>query len=277
MNIPFEVLAMNERGTDRLLQHYACQYSYSAATLWHSQTKAKSVRYATETVCIAPIHFQQYNKVDLVQSEALMRALSIRANTILQEKQATKANFMHHAPKARILQLITHGEAYTERGEPCIFLSDSILWLSELEKQPIDAQLAVLTACESNAGKAAKGEGVLSWAYSFAKAGVPATVASLWSADEAAAMEITQLFHQYLAKGWTKSRALQQAKLDFLEGDMNNYPPNLWANFIMYGEDAPVGNSSFPPHYYWLAFGGLLSVLLGIKMVRLKSRGKVYN
>ncbi|MEZ4949999.1 MAG: CHAT domain-containing protein [Saprospiraceae bacterium] len=61
---------------------------------------------------------------------------------------------------------------------------DGYLHAYELLGLPIEADLAVLNACESGLGNIQKGEGMISLSYSLQFAGCPSTVMSLWKVDE---------------------------------------------------------------------------------------------
>jgi CHAT domain-containing protein len=72
-----------------------------------------------------------------------------------------------------------------------------------------------LSACQTNIGKNATGEGIMSFARGFANLDVPSTVSTLWSVDNAT-YQITELFYKYLSDGYEKDIALQKAQLDYL-------------------------------------------------------------
>jgi CHAT domain-containing protein len=84
---------------------------------------------------------------------------------------------------------------------------DSSIKLSELQilrNQSTD--LVILSACETNAGKNAVGEGIYSLARGFYAAGVPSVAATLWIADEQSVYTITEKFNEYLSQGCVKTR-----------------------------------------------------------------------
>jgi hypothetical protein len=110
-----------------------------------------------------------------------------------------------------------------------------------LLQKPV-AQLALLSACQTNIGKAATGEGIYSLARGFASAGIPSIAATLWQADDQAIYKISKKFNEYLAAGNNKSEALHKAKLWFVEnGDNDEHRlPYYWANMVLIGNTAPV-------------------------------------
>jgi CHAT domain-containing protein len=120
-------------------------------------------------------------------------------------------------------------------------------------------KLVIISACETGQGELVSNEGVISLARAFAYAGCASTVNSLWKADDKATSDILRQFHIYLQKGYTKSRALQQAKLDYLHSDALNKSPAYWAHLILIGNTEPVYTSG---HLYM--WGLLLAALIAL-------------
>ncbi|MEP7235814.1 MAG: CHAT domain-containing protein, partial [Ignavibacteriota bacterium] len=141
---------------------------------------------------------------------------------VLIGKQASRGNFMRYMADYRIINIFSHAEADTTDTEPRLYMHDSLIHLSELQAlgNKTAVELLVLSACKTNAGKNAAGEGVYSLARGFASIGVPAVAATLWEADEQSIYSLTALFHQYLSQGTSKDLALQHAKIDFIK--LNN-------------------------------------------------------
>ena len=118
---------------------------------------------------------------------------------------------------------------------------DDVLDANEIYSMRLNAKLVVLSACHSGAGLARRGEGVQSLGWAFANAGVPATVQSLWAAEDASTVEITTALYQNLKKGMHKPEALRLAKLQWLsqhEGSEAN--PAKWAPLVSYGDPSPL-------------------------------------
>lgn len=61
----------------------------------------------------------------------------------------------------------------------------------------------------------------MSLSQAFMYSGIPATVSSLWSAPDQSTKEIMISFYTYLKEGLPKSKALQLAKVDYLENNTN--------------------------------------------------------
>ncbi len=166
---------------------------------------------------------------------------------------ATEERLRQYAPKSRILHLAMHGflndcdpmysglvfswpqENAGNEGED----SDGILHAYEIYNMRLNADVAVLSACNTGRGQLAKGEGVMSLARAFKYAGCANVLMSLWQADDQATAGIMQSFYQYLKQGMGKDEAIRQAKLDYLTSNQRNHP-FFWGAFVLIGNDAPV-------------------------------------
>ncbi|MEL7002623.1 MAG: CHAT domain-containing protein, partial [Bacteroidota bacterium] len=127
----------------------------------------------------------------------------------------------------------------------------------------INAELAILSACETGYGYLERGEGLISLGRAFKLAGCPTTTMSIWKAQDFSTSKIMVKYAEYLSKGVSKDRALQRAKIDYLDmADINTSHPYFWAPFILHGNKEPL---SFVSH------GGLSSVwlILGLSLVGL--------
>lgn len=116
---------------------------------------------------------------------------------------------------------------------------DGMLYAYELYGLRLQAQMAVLSACETGIGKYQRGEGVMSLARAFKYAGCPNVVMSLWKVDDASTQTLMLHFYRHLKAGMEKDAALRQAKLDYL-AEHPRATPYEWAAFVMIGDDAPL-------------------------------------
>lgn len=142
-----------------------------------------------------------------------------------------------------ILHFATHGvlaDEFPPIREPALVFSlidtgkeDGFLTLSEVTRLGLDADIVVLSACNTGRGKFVMGEGVASMSWGFMCAGARSLVVSLWSVDSDAAKENMIKFYQKLYGNMTTSKALRKAKLELKQ----KYPhPAYWAPFILQGD-----------------------------------------
>ena len=119
-------------------------------------------------------------------------------------------------------------------------LADGWLTAHDVLTGTIDADLVVLSACESGR---LNSDRVLNepvgLARSFLAAGAHAVVVSLWLAHDEATFELMTRFHENLNQGSTPVVALQAARTAVAE---TNPHPAAWAPFIVHGGLPPEGD-----------------------------------
>jgi len=120
---------------------------------------------------------------------------------------------------------------------------DGFLHTNEVFNLNLNADLVVLSACETGLGKLRNGEGMIGISRGFLFAGVPSLVASLWQVDDESTAIIMKGFYEYLKKGLNKSQALRHAKLDYIAASPNQgKDPYYWAPFILSGNLDPMNS-----------------------------------
>jgi CHAT domain-containing protein len=169
--------------------------------------------------------------------------------------EATETAFRENCGYYQILHLAMHGLANNLQPDLSKVLfsagvkdataeTDGDLTAGEVLNLHIPANLVVLSACHSGAGRATSGEGVLSLSYSFAAAGAQSVVSSLWQASDTQTKQLMEQFYQSLLKGLPKDEALRQAQLYMIshpEGDTDaTAHPFFWAPFVLYGSCASL-------------------------------------
>jgi CHAT domain-containing protein len=154
--------------------------------------------------------------------------------------QATKASIVQQMLKARIIHLATHGllNEVKRRDLPgAIALSpsgndDGLLTSSEILDLKLNAELVVLSACNTGRGKLT-GDGVLGLSRALISAGVPSIIVSLWLVPDAATAELMAEFYRQLQLNPNKAQALRQAMLITIKMHPN---PQDWGAFTLIGE-----------------------------------------
>ncbi|MEW6733929.1 MAG: CHAT domain-containing protein, partial [Acidobacteriota bacterium] len=97
-------------------------------------------------------------------------------------------------------------------------------------------RLVVLAACRTASGRLTQGEGLANLARPFLAAGVPATIASLWDAEDETSAQLFINFHNERSKGKNSLDALNAAQLACLTSDNPMLrSPSVWASFILLG------------------------------------------
>ncbi|HRI19816.1 MAG TPA: CHAT domain-containing protein [Panacibacter sp.] len=261
--IPFEALCSDMDGTQFLIYNYNFSYVYSATYLMKD---FKTYPANGNFIGFAPVSFQTYLDVaSLTQSEtALKKSADNYSNSLLLTNEAaTKKSFIQKIAGYSVVNVFSHASADSTYAEPRIYMQDSIIKLSDLQLLNKPAtRLVVLSACQTNVGKNATGEGIYSLARGFASAGIPSVAATLWNADEDMIYEVSATFHEYLAQGISKDSALQKAKIDFINKHKGSEKllPYYWANMILIGNTAPLELSA-DSNLWWLICGVALLLI----------------
>jgi CHAT domain-containing protein/Tfp pilus assembly protein PilF len=127
---------------------------------------------------------------------------------------------------------IVLSQPLADRADKAVAVEDGILQSYEIYNLKLNADLVVLSACETGLGREIKGEGLMSLMRAFMYAGTPSVVVSLWNVDDAKSADLMIRFYRHLTAGLSKSEALRQAKLETIrEGGF----PYLWAPFVLIG------------------------------------------
>ncbi len=161
-------------------------------------------------------------------------------------KVATKEAILKLLPQAQLIHFATHGifdsvqgleSALAEGFGGAIALAPAGKdsgWLTanEILDLKLNAELAVLSACETGRGEIT-GDGVIGLSGSLISAGVSSVIVSLWSVPDAPTSELMKEFYQNLQHNPDKAQALRQAMLSTIK----QYPsPRDWAAFTLIGE-----------------------------------------
>jgi CHAT domain-containing protein len=146
----------------------------------------------------------------------------------------------------RIVHFATHGLIDTERPELSgLILSlvndrggpeDGFLRLQDIFNMRLNAELVVLSACQTALGQEIKGEGLVGLTRAFMYAGTPRVVASLWEVSDAATAELMKKFYTGMLRGGlTASSALRSAQQE-MAADARWSSPYFWAGFVLQGD-----------------------------------------
>ncbi len=170
-----------------------------------------------------------------------------RAGTVLTGDEAQKQRWKSLAPNYRILHLATHGVlngnnplySYLVMSRAPGARDDSMLSAREILGMNLQADMTVLSACETARGKYRFGEGLIGMSWAFLVAGTPTTVVSQWKVDSDSTSKLMVSFHRNLkvtGEGAMHGRAeaLRTAVLQLL-GTPEYRHPFYWAGFVIVG------------------------------------------
>ncbi len=112
--------------------------------------------------------------------------------------------------------------------------SESIIYLDDIYNLRLNADLVVLSACETGLGTLARGEGMIGFTRAFISSGANNLLVSMWKVGDRATSSLMIRFYEEFFEGADKSQALRQAKLSMLNRPETAFPSN-WASFILVG------------------------------------------
>jgi CHAT domain-containing protein/tetratricopeptide (TPR) repeat protein len=146
----------------------------------------------------------------------------------------------------RILHFATHGllnnkipalsglvfSLVDEQGRPL----NGFLRLHEIYNLKLNADLVVLSGCQTALGLEVTGEGLIGLTRGFMHAGAPRVVASLWNVNDQATANLMRLFYERMLKdGLRPAAALRAAQIAMWKTEPNAVPYR-WGAFILQGD-----------------------------------------
>jgi CHAT domain-containing protein len=157
------------------------------------------------------------------RTEAEAVAAMVKGSTVLLGGDASEQSLdalivAGRMKKYRVLHFATHAEADEQRpGSSALILAqdglpdpaaqvsagrhpyDGRLTVARVrERWALDADLVVLSACETGLGREAKGDGLLGFAHAFLSKGARSVVLSRWKVDDAATSLLMVRFYENL-------------------------------------------------------------------------------
>lgn len=182
------------------------------------QEAERIVRFASEG--------KSFEAVDFAANRAAATSQDLRHYAILHFATHGLINNQHPELSGVVLSLVD------ERGRP----QNGFLRLYDIYNLKLDADLVVLSACQTALGKEIKGEGLVGLARGFMYAGAARVVASLWQIEDRVTAELMDRFYQrMLGQGLRPAAALRAAQVSMWK-DKRWRAPHYWAAFTLQGE-----------------------------------------
>jgi CHAT domain-containing protein len=124
---------------------------------------------------------------------------------------------------------------------------DGYLTAREVFGMKVDAELVVLSGCDTALGRQIRGEGLIGLARAFLYAGAGGLQVSLWKVPDKTTPQLMTSFYEALSKGLGAAEALRQAKLQSLRSlrEPRRRHPFHWAAFVVIGGASPRSESQY--------------------------------
>ena len=210
------------------------------------------------------------------KTEAINSATILDGESIINE-DATIKNVLSNINDHNLLHFSTHAFVDSEN------YMNSFIALSKDQNQEyqfkyedilnlnLDSDLVVLSACQTSSGTNISGEGLMSLSRAFVQSGCKAAMGAYWNAPDLSTMKLMELFYSNLKEGMTKSSALRQAQIEYLENEEYGTPrtrsPFFWSSWAIYGDNASIPqlkNSIFSLSNKWMF---ILISLVGLSLI----------
>jgi CHAT domain-containing protein len=108
-----------------------------------------------------------------------------------------------------------------------------VLTSDEVSKLKLDADLVVLSGCETSIGEEAGAEGIVGFNRTFLISGARCVCGSLWPVEDSWTEKLMIAFYKgFLLRRYNKSQSIRLAKLAMLKEGAN---PSQWAPFVLAG------------------------------------------
>ena len=220
---------------------------------------------------------RQFGRLSYNDEEVSKIAEFYETETVLNEK-ATLANFRAKTSNYNIVHLATHASAndaypdysYLAFSQETDSVQTNILYVRDLYDISLNADMVTLSACQTGIGKLQRGQGMLSLSKGFYYAGAKSLVNTLWKINDKSSVKLMEYFYEGLSKGKSKTWALRDAKLKYLEttdDDLLKHP-YYWSAFVVSGNLSPISKTN----YWWYVGAAVLFFILLFFFSKLKKR-----
>jgi CHAT domain-containing protein len=249
--VPFDAL-VNPSGR-YVVESRAVVYAPSATSFFLLRTTSHRKTSTQGLLAVGGVPYQQSGTGlgDLPSSrdEALgaTGALPNRSNTLLLGNEATETAFKKSV-NHRIIHLAVHAIANETSPDRAAFVllndpqhgEDGFLYPSEVVQLPLDADLVVLSACDTAVGPVEGEEGISTLARAFLLAGTRTVVSTLWTIDDDSTLYLMKVFYAELARKKSAPEALRVAKRSMLKAfGARKAVPYFWAGLTLEGLAPP--------------------------------------
>ncbi|MTB53814.1 CHAT domain-containing protein [Lewinella sp. W8] len=281
--LPFSALSLSAEfpgsfsGLPLVLHRHQIHHGFSATVLYRQHHLPKTS--ATSFLAFAPFGDGSsptgYPKLDFATDELSTLRNIYQLEEHLNE-EANRSAFTRSVSSARILHLSTHAFSSPEEQAPHIALYDSLVYLQDVYQLSIPAELVILSACQTNIGKNAPGEGTLGLSRGFAQAGAKGIISSLWNVNANSTGSILTKLYGLLETEQSVPDALHEAKRAYLanpEVPDHQKSPYQWAGMTYYGPVQTVALTRSSRMGY-LGIAALILLLLGLTYWAIRRKNK---
>jgi CHAT domain-containing protein len=147
----------------------------------------------------------------------------------------------------RIIHLAVHGIANPKNPDRAALVfrpdppqDDGLLEPREISNLHLNAELVVLSACETAVGPLQGEEGIANLSRTFLAAGARSVISTLWKIDDTYSLFLMKRFYSHLREGKPQAEALRLSQSDLLNKFGEDTAPVNWAAFTLLGDGDKV-------------------------------------
>ena len=271
-SIPFEALIKDPQikpygEYHYLLQTYSLSYIPSATYLSYRRAHPQTLT-GTQMLCVADPDFSktqeevrggslgnysapwEFGRLANTRSEAdsIARLYGRGRTTLLLGQAATEDSLKGLDLRPfRYLHFATHGVVDTLNPQYSLIAlaspadsnsrEDGLLHLYEMFSLEMQADLVVLSACNTGRGRYSKGEGLIGFTQALLM-GTPTLILSLWEVNDKSTSRLFAGYYRRLftKEGQNKYSALRDTQLEMVKTGGKYANPYYWGPFILIGE-----------------------------------------
>jgi CHAT domain-containing protein/Tfp pilus assembly protein PilF len=272
--LPFEALAFQTPGSSTVKyvnDRFAVSYSPSASALFYLGEKKKALfakdvlalgvsKYpgptrrsgASDPYSASSILDDLYRRSGFVMesipnvqreiADLAMRVKPEKIDAYYGQKATERAFKSLDLESYRLIHLACH--AFSDESYPlrsALVLSaetddeeDGYLQVSEMYNMRTNADLVVLSACQTGRGRIIRNEGILGLPRVFFYMGARSVISTLWPINDSAGVTFMKLFYDSYFRGASKAEALRAAKQKMAKTRFGH--PFYWASYVLTGE-----------------------------------------
>ncbi|MDZ7333466.1 MAG: CHAT domain-containing protein [candidate division KSB1 bacterium] len=157
---------------------------------------------------------------------------------------ASEENFKRESSQYQIVHIATHGIINEERPQlsgivfsqpqDSVFSDDGILYAGEAYNLNLQADLLVLSSCESGLGKLVPGEGMMALTRGFFYSGASNIIVSLWKVSDKYTSQLMIDFYTNILNGKDYAAAIRETKINLIKNPATALP-KIWGGFVLVG------------------------------------------
>lgn len=306
--LPFETLLATKQPDDWLIKHYTIYYAPSLSSLrelvhhqnrknrrkpqynllavgdpYYGELEEKYSELSTKTIfqdfyTLTDLKFYRlrYSHEEVKRISSLIPKATVLAREKATEDLVKSANLSDY----RIIHFATHGLIDDQKpARSAIVLTldndpteDGFLQMREVFNLRLNADLVVLSSCQTGLGQFIRGEGIEGISRAFFFAGASSVLMSLWTINDQVSSQFMERFYFHLKFSESLAEALRRVKLEMIDSGVVSHP-YYWAPFILSGD----GSSKVFVPAYRAPLIVIASTLIGLAVTAFILRKRVFN